>query len=376
MSRILICTQSYYPYQNGVSEVTTNLAEQFVKNGHEVTVATEAHIKRERTTTLNGVNIISFDIKGNYLLGIKGSDIQSYIELVLSNQFDFINIHCAQIWVFDALIDYLSRIKTKVIFTSHGLSLIKYELFKNYKTQLEKGLQSVWKIVCLSTILDDYNYYSGKFQNKLYVIPNGVNPKRLKSLSKKGSTKIKVRKQKYIINVSNHNAAKNHSLFFEISENLRKLTFVNIGNSAYIERFKLAEFLNLKTGCYYACTFKALFHNNVILFKDLKREDVLSLLSNSSLFLFTSKIEQFPIAILEAMAFGIPWISTEVGNVKSLEGGLTYKDGKDAIEKIEYLLQDEKKYKEFSLQGIKAVKERYNWNNIVKQYEQLFNDVH
>lgn len=375
MSRIMICTQSYYPYENGVAEVTTNLAEQFVKNGHEVTVATEAHIKRNRQITLNGVNIISLDIKGNYLSGIKGNDVKNYIELVLSNQFDLINIHCAQIWVFDVLINYLAQIKTKVIFTSHGLSLINYEIFKDYKSQLEKGLQSVWKIVCLSAMLEDYNYYSGKFKNKLSVIPNGVHPEHLKYLSNKGIPEIKLRKQKYIINVSNHNAAKNHSLFFEVSRRLRNQTFVNIGNPNYVERFKIAKSFRIKSGCYYACTFKSLFHNNVILFKNLKRENVLSLLSNSTLFLFTSRLEQFPIAILEAMALGIPWISTGVGNVKSLEGGLIYKDAEDAVRKIEYLLKDDKKYKELSLQGMKAVEQKYTWNSIAKQYQHLFNNA-
>jgi len=375
MSRILICTQTYYPYLNGVSEVSTNLAEQFVKNGHEVTVATEAHIKRDKTTTLNGVNIISLDITGSYFTGIKGKDIKSYIELVLSNQFDIINIHCAQIWVFDVLIDYLAKVKSKVIFTSHGLSLINHTVFKNYKTKLEKGLQYVCKIVCLSTVLDDYNYYLEKFQNKLSVIPNGVDPGHLISLSKNGSTKLEVRKQKYIINVSNHNSAKNHSLFLKISTTLRNQTFVNIGNAAYVERFKILKFFHVKTGCYYACNIKSPFHSNVFLLKNLKREDVLAHLSNASLFLFTSKIEQFPIAILEAMALGIPWVSTNVGNLKSLEGGLIYKDAEDAVQKIEYLLKDDKKYKELSLQGMKAVEQKYTWNSIAKQYQHLFNNA-
>ncbi len=356
-----------------MSEVTTNLAQQFLKNGHEVTVATGVHINRNRITTLNGVNIISFDITGNFLFGIKGNDIKNYIELVLSNQFDFINIHCAQIWVFDVLIDYLHRVKTRVIFTSHGLSLINHNMFMSYKSMLEKGLHSVWKIVCLSAMLADYNYYLEKFGKKLSVIPNGVDADHLISLSKNVSTEIKVKKQNYIINVSNHNTAKNHSLFFKISSILRNQTFVNIGNPAFVERFEVLKFFHIKTGCYYACSFKALFHNNVILFKNLSRKDILSLLSNSTLFLFTSKIEQFPIAILEAMAFGIPWISTEVGNLKGLEGGLTYKDGKDAVQKIEYLLKDDKKYEELSLQGIKAIEEKYNWISITKQYEQLFN---
>jgi glycosyltransferase involved in cell wall biosynthesis len=372
VAKVLICTQSYYPYSNGVAEVTTNLAEQLVKNGHQVTVATEAHPRRDKKVKVNGVSIISFDITGSYLSSVSGSDIDKYVEFVRSFSCDIINVHCAQIWVFDLLIGALHDIGKRTIFTSHGLSLIHNPIFKKYQPQFETGLESFTDIICLSELLDDYKFYKLNYQTKLKVIPNGVDVVRLEKLAASAQTDEFKKGDPYIINVSNHNPAKNHSLFFEIAALSGKRGFVNVGGGHVANRFKIAKSLGIKSGCYYPCTLKAMFQKNVTLFKNVSRPALLSLLKRSKIFLFTSSVEQFPIAILEAMAFGIPWISTEVGNLKNLEGGITFTDAHDAIRKIENLLADEERYRDLSAQGKKAVTERYNWIRIAEKYEELF----
>ncbi len=55
--------------------------------------------------------------------------------------------------------------------------------------------------------------------------------------------------------------------------------------------------------------------NKVILLGDIHREDLQEKLSGSKLFIFISKHEGFPLAILEAMSAGLPIIASSVGGV-------------------------------------------------------------
>jgi glycosyltransferase involved in cell wall biosynthesis len=371
VSKILICTQSYYPFQNGIAEVTKNLAEQFVENGYEVVVATQQHPLSNKEFILNGVRVKSFNIFGSLLYGITGSDIEEYIELVKQQDYDILNIHCAQIWVFDVLIDYLEKIDRIKIFTSHGLSLIQNEVFKGYEAHLMRGLNSIDKIVCLSKGVIDYVFFKKNFERKTVVIPNGVSVTKLLEEKNKISSFQLPASSDYVVNISNHTPQKNHSLFFNIARLQKELLFVNIGRGYTTERYHLDK-VGIKGGCYYACKLKALTSSNVKLYTDVDRSVLLNLLANAKIFLLSSTWEQFPISILEAMAFGVPWVSTEVGNLKELDGGLTFTSSKDATSKIQTLLTEKEQYKELSRAGKKAIEEMYNWTTISQMYERLF----
>lgn len=54
---------------------------------------------------------------------------------------------------------------------------------------------------------------------------------------------------------------------------------------------------------------------------NIPRSQVIEYVKNASVFLLGSKQEIFPVSILEAMASGIPFISTDVGCVRFLPGG-------------------------------------------------------
>ena len=57
--------------------------------------------------------------------------------------------------------------------------------------------------------------------------------------------------------------------------------------------------------------------------------------------MMTSKWEAFPISIIEAMASGIPFISTDVGIVKFLDGGIIAKSEEELIFCLEKFAFDE-----------------------------------
>ena len=55
---------------------------------------------------------------------------------------------------------------------------------------------------------------------------------------------------------------------------------------------------------------------------NVPREKLINLVKNARMFLMSSNSEVFPISICEAMASGIPFISTDVGITRYLPGGV------------------------------------------------------
>jgi glycosyltransferase involved in cell wall biosynthesis len=89
--------------------------------------------------------------------------------------------------------------------------------------------------------------------------------------------------------------------------------------------------------------------------------------------------EVLPIKIIEYMAMKKPVLSTalpgvvlELGN----QGGIIFaEDQKKLIRKIEELSQSKKDFKLIGEQGYKLVKEKYDWNQITKDFKALMFNV-
>lgn len=56
--------------------------------------------------------------------------------------------------------------------------------------------------------------------------------------------------------------------------------------------------------------------------------------------MFSSKHEMFPVSIIEAMASGIPYISTDVGCIRALPGGFVINSEDEMTKLIDYLIDN------------------------------------
>ena len=87
--------------------------------------------------------------------------------------------------------------------------------------------------------------------------------------------------------------------------------------------------------------------------EDIPREDIAKFVRNSILFLFGSIGEKYPVSIVEPMAAGVPFISTNVGVVRFMPGGIVVpiNDVNEMAKNIDKILDDKNLWHKLSQEG-------------------------
>jgi len=106
--------------------------------------------------------------------------------------------------------------------------------------------------------------------------------------------------------------------------------------------------------------------------------NVCEFLQASDIFVFPTENEAFPLALIEAMACGLPVISTPVGGVKDIlqhkHNGLvvTPRDFRQLYEALDLLIADRSLSARLGQVARQTVQDRYTANNIDREYAELF----
>jgi len=95
----------------------------------------------------------------------------------------------------------------------------------------------------------------------------------------------------------------------------------------------------------------------------------------ASVFLYSSRTEAQPLVLLDAMASATPFISTDVGCVGELAGGVVVRCEAEMARAINQLLDDPEKRRFLGAQGQAACKETYNWPKVIDAYENLLHQL-
>lgn len=112
------------------------------------------------------------------------------------------------------------------------------------------------------------------------------------------------------------------------------------------------------------------------------REDVPALMSDADLFVMSSRSEGMPMALLEAMSFGLPVIATRVGGVEeviedSSQGMLVPPENPQELAKaILKLVRDPVLRSRIGKNARERIEERYTTERMCRQYEKVIIDLH
>jgi len=105
------------------------------------------------------------------------------------------------------------------------------------------------------------------------------------------------------------------------------------------------------------------------------------LLKQADIFFLPSYHEGMPMAILDAMGYGLPVISTNVGGIPKLvhagENGFIFEPGdiKSYSEAITNLFHNDEKLKTYSKRSFALVKDQYSLNNSLSKLYKIYNRI-
>ena len=204
------------------------------------------------------------------------------------------------------------------------------------------------------------------FPERVSIIPNGVHWEDLQNARTDFRQAYHIDTKYLLLNVANYCDRKNQLATIRdfMSANRPDATLVFIGS----------EFND------YSNEMKRLYESSRIQFPQAKvvflekvpREMINAAYHAADVFILSAKQETQPLAILDAMASGVPFISTDAGCVAEFPGGWVVPSGRKTTQTIHQFLNDPDLHHRLGREGQSACKAKYDWNQVMDAYEKLF----
>jgi glycosyltransferase involved in cell wall biosynthesis len=157
-------------------------------------------------------------------------------------------------------------------------------------------------------------------------------------------------------------------------------TYIELKNKNIInEKLLIVGIPNWKQSIFYNIVLESNFKQDIV-FLDFVSEDDLVLLYNcASIFLYPSLYEGFGIPLLEAMACGVPVVTSNVTSMPEIAGDaallINPNNGQELKAAMTKLLDDEKLRNDLIARGLKQAKE-YSWMKTAEQTLAIYESVY
>lgn len=361
-----------YPTFGGSGVVATELGLALSKRGHEIHFITYSQPVR---LDLLGSNVHYHEVTvPEYPLFL----YQPY-ELALSSKLvDMVKLHGIEILhvhyaIPHAYAAYMARemlkeegIYVPIVTTLHGTDITLVGSHPFYKTAVTFSINKSDAVTSVSQSLKEDTIRLFDIKREIDVVPNFIDFSRHKTQFEECQRWIMADEdEKIITHISNFRKVKHIpdviKIFYNIQKEIpAKLMMVGEGpEKSAAER--LCEELGILD--------KVVFFGN--------SHEIDKILCFSDLFLLPSKTESFGLAALEAMASGVPVISSNTGgipevNIEGVSGFLSdVDDVEDMSKNAIYILSDEDRLKTFKLNATKE-SAKFAIENVVPRYEDIY----
>jgi glycosyltransferase involved in cell wall biosynthesis len=386
--KILISSFTFPPQANGVAEIARTQSAGLAARGHEVTVVTGFDAARSVEHSPPGVTVRQFRVSGAGSIrnGCQG-DTAGYGQFIADYDGDIILCNCWQTWATDAAIEYFNAAKARKVIVSQGLAahiwhpyprfawgLGQWLVAQPYVLRLPGMMKSFDRLVFLSPRCDRGRFFdhwlARRFvPERVSIIPNGVHLSEMAKAGEDFRQRWKIATEHLLLNVANYCDRKNQLA------TLRDFMRANRADATLV--FMGSEFND------YSAKMKALYESSraqfpraqIVFLENPPRQMINAAYRASDVFVLSAKEEAQPLALLDAMACGVPFISTNAGCVRDFPGGWVVSSGGKTTRAIHRLLDDPGLRRQLGEQGKAACKARYDWNQILSAYENLFASI-
>ena len=365
-----------YPTFGGSGVVATELGLELARRGHEIHFITYSQPVRLALLNPNvhyhEVNVPEYPLfhYQPYELALSSK----LVDMVKLYKIDLLHVHYA---IPHAYAGYMAKqmlkaegIKIPMVTTLHGTDITLVGNHPFYKPAVSFSINKSDVVTSVSQNLKDETYKLFNIKRDIHVIPNFIELDKIKIDSNIACHRSVManENEKIITHISNFRKVKRIpdviEIFYKIQQQIpSKLMMVGDGPEK-----EVAENLCQKLGIFE----KVIFFGN--------SNEIDKILSYTDLFLLPSETESFGLAALEAMAWGVPVISSNSGglpevNFEGISGYLSDVGNTDemAQNSIKILKEDAilAKFKENAL----SVAKQFDIKNIVPLYEDLYKEA-
>lgn len=368
--KILIVSDPYYPYPSGVTEYVHNLAKFLRKFKHEVDIVATSFDRKEdkKYDAIRVGRVFYLPFSGSYATLPVGWEVPAKMrDIVERSGYDVIHLNGP---LFPNLSFYaLKYSKTKTVATFHsalGKKIrfgrnIFHKLFGKYYAKLAAKIA-----VSRAAMLTYQPYIPGDYK----IIPNGVDTERF---SLKGETFPKMKEENSILFLGRLDPRKGldrllHA-FVYVKEKVNNVSLKVVGKGPLEKTYKK---LAVELGIDKEVSFEGYG----------KIEDIPRYFRSAKLYTSpATRGESFGIVLIEAMACGCPVVASDIEGyrevINSPKDGILV-DTKDPLEyadTIVEVLRNEKLRNSLIKEGLKKVKEKFSWEKVAREIENLYKEI-
>lgn len=374
MKKICLDLQPMLSQKTGIGYYTENLVKNLYNgNKNKYTGVTFSFFRRKKNQRLiEGIRYKHYNFFPFYSEKIRF--ISKF--LPISTNF-FLKENYDIYHSFNSNIPYKIKKNINVIITIHDLIPFLFpELCKGDKKKYFDSLVEKIKRVNIIITVSEYSKrdiikYLKVDPQKIRIVSPGI---ELKDYERVKDNEIKKVKEKY-------NLPKKFILFLGALE--PKKNIVNI-----IKGFERANLKNIKLviaggkGWKYEEIFETYknspYKKNIQMLDYIAEEDKIALYKGAELFIFPSLYEGFGMPVLEAMASGIPVITSNISSLPEVAGEAAILvnpyDIVEIAKAIENVIKNDKLKKEMIEKGLKQAR-KFTWENSVKKLEKIYSEL-
>jgi N-acetyl-alpha-D-glucosaminyl L-malate synthase BshA len=365
-----------YPTFGGSGVVATELGRALAIMGHQIHFI--SYNLPVRLEALNDPNIHYHEVNvpdyplfkyQPYELALSSR----LVDVVKTHKVDVLHVHYA---IPHAYAAYMAKkmlldngIHIPIVTTLHGTDITLVGSHPFYRPAVTFSINHSDRVTAVSESLKQDTLRLFNINKKIEVIPNFIDIDRIKAKGKPCERSLLANKEEKIVtHISNFRPLKRILDVVAVFEGIlpkvkSKLMMVGEGP----EKNKAMEYVKNKSLQEYV-----LFLGN--------SNEIDKILCFSDLFLLPSEKESFGLSALEAMAHGVPVISSNAGGIPEVnQHGVTgylskIGDTADMTQNALRLLENEKQHNLFKIQAQEQA-QRFNINTIVSQYESSYVDA-
>jgi glycosyltransferase involved in cell wall biosynthesis len=388
---ILQVIGSFYPpfSLGGAAFVAHNISKALVKRGHDVTVYTTNVLSRDSLFHSEQNPIFVAGAKVYYFSNLIykpsvyiyfSEELMKAVKENIAN-YDVIHLHEYRSYISLAVGYYAKKYHIPYVLQAHGqlprtakwrLKQV-FDVFFGYRL-----LRDASKVIALSKVEAEQYKCMGMSEEKIAIIPNGIDLSEYAELPPKGAFKKKFNipeDKKIILYLGRIHKIKGIDFLIRACAYLKnKMSFKNTiliiagPDDGYLSEIKyLAQASDVS--------------NSILFVGPLYGADKLAAYVDSEVYVLPSRYETFPMTILEAYACGKPIVASRVGGLKDLvidgETGLLFELGnvKQLARSIFNLLNSNDVAKEMGLKGKNFVRENFTIEKVVERLEKVYDEV-